>query len=313
MASDQQTLSNVPETSVGAPGSMNARLRSLTTRLWRTLEYSSAYLALIAAAKVLIVMYILSLPLSPAPLVGALVTFAIYANDRIVDTESDSVSNPDRTAFVQRYQSELYVLAAVAYGLGVAVAALGGALAFGLTVLPGLLWVAYAVEWIQVNTVQVTRLKEIPVINSVLVAIAWAVPVVVLPVAFADATLTPTAGLLVLYFSFATFVNTEIANIRDVESDRASGVATMPTIVGVERTRVVLSALSLGTLVVLCGGVASGIVTVLSAAVLSTGVVCLVVILSLVERISNERLLALGAECTPVPVLLGLAVLAVLS
>jgi 4-hydroxybenzoate polyprenyltransferase len=258
-------------------------------------------------------MYILSLPLSPAPLVGALVTFAIYANDRIVDTESDSVSNPDRTAFVQRYQSELYVLAAVAYGLGVAVAALGGALAFGLTVLPGLLWVAYAVEWIQVNTVQVTRLKEIPVLNSALVAIAWAVPVVVLPVAFADATLTPTAGLLVLYFGFATLVNTEIANIRDVESDRASGVATMPTIVGVERTRTTLYTLSLGTLVVLCGGVVSGIVTVLSAAVLSIGVVCLVGILSLVERISNERLLALGAECTPVPVLLGLVVLAVLS
>lgn len=313
MASDPKTLSNVPNNSRPASVSPNTRFQSLAMRLWRTLEYSSAYLSLVAAAKVLIVMYVLSLPLSPAPLVGALITFAVYANDRLVDIESDGVSNPNRTAFVRKYQSELYVLAAVAYGLGVAVAALGGGLAFGLAILPGLFWVTYAVDWIQVDTVGITRLKEISVVNSILVALAWALPVVALPVAFADATLTPTAGLLFLYFGVATFVNTEIANVRDVESDTASGVATMATSVGVERTRTVLSALSLSTFALLAGGVVVGVISVLSATVLSIGAVSLVVVLSLFGRVPNERLLALGAECTPIPVLLGLAVVTLLS
>jgi 4-hydroxybenzoate polyprenyltransferase len=157
----------------------------------------------------------------------------------------------------------------------------------------------------------VTRLKEVPVVNSLLVAVAWALPVVLVPIGFADATVTPAAGFLVLYFTFATFVSTEVSNVRDIESDRAAGVSTLPTALGLSRTRVALYGLSACTLAILAVGVGWGALGVFQAGVLSLGVASLVMVVSLFGRISNERLLALGAECTPVPVLGVLAVVPV--
>lgn len=279
-------------------------------RVWAVLEYSSAYLAFVAAVKVFIVTVLLSLPLSLAPLVGALVTFAVYANDRLVDLPEDRDYRPRRAAFVSRYRNVLYATAAVSYGIGVAVSALGGPLAFGLTLLPGVAWVLYAIEWLRIGTVGIQRLKEVPLVSSLLVAFAWSVPVVVLPVAFTEARLTPLAALVFVYFALTTLISTEMANIRDVESDRASGIRTVPTVFGVERTRTVLYAIGTLTLTVLGYGAYDGYLTGLTAAILAVGVFILVTVLALSSRLEDIQRLTVSAECSPIPVLALLAIAA---
>lgn len=276
--------------------------------MWKPLVYSSAYLALIAVAEVLVVRYLLSLPPSPAPIVGALITFAIYANDRLVDLETDVESSPKRTAFVRRHRDTMYVLGALAYGVAVAVSVLGGPVSLALALLPGAAWVLYAVDWVPVSGAPFRRLKEIVVINSALVAIAWSLPLVLLPLAFADATIGSTAIVVFLYFALATFVNTEVANVGDVESDRRSGDATLPVVLGVERTRQTLYGVVALTGALLAFATAAGHLTSTAAVILSAGLAALLGVIALVGRVDDDDLLGIAAECTRLPVFVILVV-----
>lgn len=309
MASKSEQLTDA-ELSVNQSAVSGAQQQSWAWKLWGILKHSSAYLAVIAVTKVCIVLSVLSLPLSAAPAVAGLVTFAIYANDRLVDIEPDRLSNPARAAFVLRNRDRLYVLGAVAYGLAAALSLFGGPVAFALVVAPGMVWVAYARDWIPIGW-RVSRLKDILLVNSVVVAAAWAVPVVVVPVAFAGASFGPTAGVLVLYFFLGTFVNVEIANIKDLSGDARSGVRTLPVAYGVTRTRQVLYALTTLTVGVLVVASAAGYLSVLATAVLALGPLASYGILTLLGRVDNSDSLSVLAECTRLPVFVVLVVVSV--
>lgn len=311
VASDPGNLSTVRETTVGhdrpAATGWLGRLRDV----WAVAEFSAAYLAVIAMAEVLLVMILLDLPLTPAPLVGGLITFAIYVNDRLVDLAADGRSNPQRTSFVRRHRQKLYVLGAIAYGLGAALAALGGPAAFGLAILPGVAWTAYAVDWVPTDAAPFERLKEIVVVNSVIVATAWALPVVLLPVAWAGAGITPLVAVAFAYLLLATFVNAEIANVRDVAADSEAGVATLPTTLGIKRTKLLLAGLTLLGLGLVAGGAGAGIVGSRAAAILATGYVALLGVVALVGRRVDHNTLTIAAECTRLPVFVLLVAVAV--
>ncbi|GGM68802.1 4-hydroxybenzoate polyprenyltransferase [Halarchaeum rubridurum] len=229
-----------------------AALSEYGTRAKDALVYSSAYLVVIAAVEVVTAMVALSLPPSPAPLVIALLTFAVYVGDRIADAAEDAATSPERAAFVTRHRRLFSLGTAAAYGLAVALAVLGGPLALAVTLLPGAFWILYASDWLPSLSRYASRLKDVLVVNSAVVALAWAVCVVCLPLAYADGAFTPTAAVVFGYFFLDTYVNTEIPNLRDREGDAANGVATLPVVLGVRRTRHVLYALDL----VLVAGIA---------------------------------------------------------
>jgi 4-hydroxybenzoate polyprenyltransferase len=312
MASDPEHWTDAADRRVTRRRSATDPIRRLVGTAWRILEYSSAYLALVGAAEALIVTYLLSLSPSPAPAVIALVTFAVYANDRLVDLETDSTSSPRRMAFVDRHSEALYVLAAVSYGLAAALSALGGPLAFGITLLPGAAWLVYAIDWVDLSSVRFDRAKEIPVVSSLIVSGAWAMAVVLLPVAFADRVMTPAGGVLFVYFLLAAFVSAEVANVRDVESDARNGIATMVTFLGVARSRIALWAVSLIAATLPAVAAVRGIVTPATAAILALGIVPLFAVVALLGRAGDGGGLTIAAECTRVPAFVALTALAFL-
>lgn len=239
-------------------GRFVAWLTAYGERAGDVLVYSSGYLAAVAAVETAIVMYLLSIPANPAPVVTALVTFSVYSYDRIVDADTDALSNPRQAAFVRKHGDVLYVLASLSYAAALTTALLWGPLAFGLTLLPGLFAVLYAADWVPDLGGRIRRLKQIVVVNSALVASAWTITLVFLPLAFAGRTLSVAGAAVFLLFFVRTFVDAELPNVRDVESDRATGVATIPVVLGVRRTRHVLYALDLLTVgLVLCAGAES--------------------------------------------------------
>ena len=268
--------------------------------------YSSAYLAFVAMVYVAIVMVLLGLPPNLAPVVGGLVTFAIYANDRLVDVEADAATNPQRSAFVRRHRDELYALAAVAYGLAVALSVLGGPITLVVTLMPGVFWVLYATDWIPGVWFHVRRLKEVLVVNSAVVAFAWAASAILLPIGYTDAPLTPAAGFVFAYFFLRSFANSEIPNVRDVEADRAVGVSTLPVVFGVERTRRMLYGVDLLTAGIVGYAGFTGHLPALPVAALLVGVGYSLVVTAFVGRVEEVGLLALAAECEYVVVGLAL-------
>lgn len=240
-------------------------------RIRDVLTYSSAYLVFIAMIEVLTVHVVLSVPLNPAPLVVGLVAFSVYVGDRIADAETDELATPERSAFVTRYRTPLSVATALAYGIAVALAITGGPAALAITLMPGAFWILYASDWLPAVGIHFDRLKQVLVVNSALVALAWAIAVVGLPLAFADASVTPLAAVLFVYFFVDTFVNTEIPNVRDVEADAAIGVSTLPVAFGVDRTRHVLYGIDLALIGFVAVAFATGVVATAVAAAILVG------------------------------------------
>jgi len=177
-----------------------------------------------------------------------LVVFAVYTNDRLADVDTDVMSNPGQAAFVRRHRDVLYVLASIAYGLAVALSVLGGPIALAVALLPGVFWVCYATNWIPGQGVgRVQRLKDVFLVNTIVVALAWAATLTFLPLAFAGEPITTPTLVVFSYFFLRVGTNTEIPNVRDVDGDRAIGVRTIPVVFGVTRTRWILSAIDLCT------------------------------------------------------------------
>ena len=271
------------------------------------LVYTSAYMAVVAVVEVAVAMVLLALPPSPAPVVLGLVTFAVYAGDRVADADTDALTNPEQAAFVRRHRGTLHVLSAVAYGLAVSLSVLGGPLVVAITVLPGVLWVLYATDWIPGVGLHVQRLKDVLVLNSAVVAFAWAVSLTFLPIAFAGADVTWTAGAVFAYFFLRSFVDAEIPNVHDVDGDRAIGVNTLPVAFGVRRTRQALYVVDVLTAAVVAAAALTGHFHAGVAVALLAGVAYSLGVTSLVGRFGDEKLFALAVECEYVVVAVALA------
>jgi len=296
MSHETPPLSGPSDSTRSTYSILSSKASAAGTRVRDALVFSSAYLACIAVVQVVIAMAVLSLSWNFAPVVVGLVTFAVYAGDRVADAETDAVSNPRQAAFARRHGDVLYVLVALAYGLAVALSVFGGPVALAVTVLPGAFWVVYAADVLPDIGARVQRLKDVFLLNTAVVALAWATTLTFLPLAFAGASVTPSALVVFAYFFLGTFVSTEIPNVRDTEGDREIGVSTLPVVVGVTRTRQALYGVTLAA-----GGlVVAAIVVDLLPAVAATlliGLGYLLAVTALVGRREVTNAVTIAAEC----------------
>lgn len=292
-------------------------------RLLVAFASGSPFVATVAAVEVLIAIALLGLPLTPAPaVVVALVTFAVYTVDHVSDADADARSTPERAALAHRYSDQLMIAAALAYGLAVALAIVGGPLALGVTLLPGAFWVLYASDWLpnagrfvgaavadgRIDAVRrrVPRLKDVVVVNSVVVALGWAIAVTVLPLAFAGADagtvvaaeVDPAVGVVFAYFFFRSFVDTELPNVRDIDADAAVGVATLPVVLGIAGTRKLLYGVDLVTTSVLVFAAAAGLLAWPLAGALGAGIAVSVCVTALAGRVDDASMLGVAPDCS---------------
>jgi len=274
-----------------------AGLTRVGERVGNTLVYSSAYLAVVAMAEMAVVMALLAVEANPAPVVVALVAFAVYSYDRIVDVDADAVSSPDQAAFVRRHRDVLYLLASAAYAVAVTLSLLGGPLALGVTLIPGLFGVLYASDWMPDVGSSVRRFKDLLVVNTSMVAFAWAVTLTFLPLAFTGGAFGPTAGIVFGYLFLRSFVDAELPNVGDVAGDREAGVSTIPVVFGVRRTRHVLYAVDLLSLGMVGYAVATEVLPAALGGALCLGVVYSLGVVSRVGRTDDSELLTIASEC----------------
>ncbi|WP_435146126.1 UbiA family prenyltransferase [Halobaculum sp. P14] len=296
MASEQKSVSVGSDDTAPWYSTVAASLLDAGDRTKRVLMYSTAYLVVIAAVEAALVVVGLSLPPSPAPLVVALLTFAVYAGDRIADVDADEATKPGQAAFVRAHKTAFSVLTAASYGLAITVSVTGGPDALVLALLPGAFWVLYASDWLPSLGAYFRRLKDVLVVNSVVVALAWALTLVMLPLAFADAAVTPAAAALFVYFLVDRFINTEIPNVTDRAGDEAVGVSTLPVVLGVRRTRQVLYVLTATLAGFLAAAYAAGLLPAALTAALLVGSAYTLAVTAAVGRTDKQTRLSVASE-----------------
>jgi 4-hydroxybenzoate polyprenyltransferase len=227
---------------------------SIVQRLRLILDFimfSSSYVAIAAVGLAYTSCFIQSIPWEGTILlIMALVSFSVYNLNRKTDEEEDEINHQDRFIFTKKFEKHLFCAAILAYGLALAIAAYYGIIVFGIVLIPLISGILYSVPLLPASW-RYRRLKEIPAFKNLVVAFAWALPLSLLPVFITGAEITTsTAVAAILFISYFIFASV-LPDIRDREGDAATGVRTIPVVIGVERTKALLVGLNL----ILGGGV----------------------------------------------------------
>lgn len=209
----------------------------LGTALWWA-QHLSVVQGVVAGAKTAFAVALLGVRTPVAVPIVALVAFGVYTANDLADIEEDAINCPDRSSFVADHPLAVATLTVGAFALGGGLAwAAGGGLALAVAFVP--LWAALGYSLPVPRRGR--RLKDIFALNTALVALAWAVTVTAVPLVLAGRPVGPVAVAVGLLFFLRSFVSVEVFNVRDVAGDAATGVRTLPVVLGVGRTRQVLA------------------------------------------------------------------------
>jgi 4-hydroxybenzoate polyprenyltransferase len=237
--------------------------------------------------------------------VMSMITFSVYNLNRKTDEAEDALNHERRFRITKKFERHFFIAALAAYLIALTISVFYGVFAFCVAILPLVSGIFYSVpilpQWCRYR-----RLKEIPVMKNVVVSTSWAFSATLLPV-FMTGSVMGTSTLLVFLFTFSwTFIASTLPDIRDRAGDSATGVATIPVLIGVARTRFLLTGINLisGVLIFTLGRsvlpIGSWVVIICS---LVYSQVCIVVIDRtrmnnlLVDVISDGQFLAIGGLC----------------
>jgi len=231
---------------------------SIVRRLHNLIDFimfSSAYVAIAAAGMVYTSCFIQGIDLNAA-IVGvmALISFSVYNLNRKTDEVEDEINHKKRFIFTKTFEKPLFYAAIVAYTIALGISLLYGIQALIITTIPLISGILYSVP-IMPATWRYRRLKEVPAIKNLVVAVAWALPLSLLPVFITSSSPGWMTGITALFFFNYVFIASILPDIRDREGDALTNVMTIPVTIGVRRTQVLLIGINLliGGFVLLVG------------------------------------------------------------
>ena len=221
-------------------------IRPFCPAVTRFIVYTSLYLSIAGAAMVYISCFLQGLAFDPvAAALLVLVTFAVYNLNRRTDEDEDAINHTERYAFTKKHGLILFCSAACAYAVALGLSALRGPASLIVTAVPLVAGIVYSVPLFPARF-GFKRLKEVPLMKSMVVAFSWAVPPALLPICHAALPAGAATGIAGAFFFLLVFTNTVVFDIRDVEGDAVSGVRTIPTIFGAGGALLLLTGLNAG-------------------------------------------------------------------
>jgi 4-hydroxybenzoate polyprenyltransferase len=209
------------------------------------LLYSSGYIGIMAVAMTYTSSSLQNLPWNPsAAIILSFVVFSVYNLNRKTDAAEDALNHAGRFSFTSRYGQPLFFSALAAYGGALILAASAGPAGVLLAAVPLLAGIIYSVPLLS-GFCGYQRVKEIPVMKNIVVSGSWAITFSFLPVLLAG-TFPDIHSLVVFALIFEyVFIASVLPDIRDREGDAATQVYTIPVLIGVEKTRLFLTAFNL--------------------------------------------------------------------
>lgn len=207
--------------------------------------YSNLWISLSAWGCVRVTEACLGLPHDARAGFMAMATmFMVYTFAKAIhfDPQADQCNDPERTQFLLRHRRWLIRLAGLLYGLALSLAYPLG-LAW-LCWLPFLTALLYDVKWLPAGW-KYRRLKDIPGIKSLVVALTWAAVTVLFPVGLAPATSSVAVAWMLVWHTLLWLVNTIFFDVGDMAGDALEGTRTLPLVLGFATTRRLLLGLAL--------------------------------------------------------------------
>ena len=221
--------------------------------LYQFIMFSSIFVGLAAMGMVYTSCFIQELPIGPpAMIIMFLTAYSVYNLNRKTDEDEDVINHEGRYAFTKKNEGVLFLSAIFAYAGAVGIAIFSGPYAVFVTLIPLLSGVLYSMKWLPPGF-RYRRLKDIPVIKNIVVALAWSSMLSLLPVSLTGAI--PDEEMFIAFFMFFSyaFIASTIPDIRDRNGDALAGIITIPVLYGERKTKEFLIGFNLVSCLFLIG------------------------------------------------------------
>ena len=217
----------------------------MAREVWEFFLYSSLFLTAAATGMAYVSCLIQGFALSlPAAAILGMVVFSVYNLNRKTDEAEDALNHASRFRVTSAYSRQLFMLAIAAYAGALCIAASCGITAIAVAAVPLLSGILYSSP-ILPQSFGYRRLKEIPVVKNIVVSFAWGCSFSLLPVTVNGAAPGYPALIAFILIFCWTFIASTLPDIRDSRGDAETGICTIPVLLGIPRTRQILTVFNL--------------------------------------------------------------------
>jgi 4-hydroxybenzoate polyprenyltransferase len=199
-------------------------------------------------------------------LLSILLSIGVYLLNRVLET--DNINYPERSIFFVRFKWLLAVsIAALVVPIAVLLAT-GNLRPLPVFFLGSLIGVLYSVKILPFydgSNIRWISLKHIPLVKNISVSLLWGGSALAIVILMCDTRYFFRPDVIMLFFTFTILnLNSTIAcDIRDIEGDRTDSITTLPTLLGLKKTFLALSALNIAGGVVVSGAFLTGAISLL--------------------------------------------------
>ena len=180
--------------------------------------------------------------------VSFLYFFSMYNINHIADKDSVRINEPDRIEFYEKNRDILLKIGVTSSLVSLLISAFFGFASFLLMLISVCLGIAYSVKifpsYIS-RHIKYQRLKDIPASKDVFVALAWATVCVLVPASakiWGGINFSIMASFVFVFL--VSYIRSVLFDIRDIQGDRFVGRETIPILIGKEKTKIFLLAIS---------------------------------------------------------------------
>ena len=168
-----------------------------------------------------------------------LTVFSVYSLNKLTDIKEEAINFPERLGFLAGRTRLVLVYSLGAYALAVLLVVLEKPVAIPVIFIRLIANALYSSRLIP----GLPRLKDIPFMKNLIVAISWALVCVLIPAAYSE-HLDAKVLLIICFMTLKSIINTVLYDVRDVAGDKENGIITVPILLGLEKTSLVLLAVN---------------------------------------------------------------------
>ncbi len=203
-----------------------------------------------------------ALPGMPLLAVAYLIPLVVYSFNIYIEHEKDRAANPERSWLAAR-KARVYPLMIMLFALLMGAALLHTSLSLALftsaLVLAGILY----------TLVFKGLTKKIPGFKSAYTSLIWACDGAFFLAFYDPAYASPACAFIFVFILVKSLINTAFFDIKDVETDKAEGLKTVPAVLGKDKALRLLRVLNPIAFVPLPAGVLSGALPAFSLSLLA--------------------------------------------
>lgn len=200
--------------------------------------------------------------------IAALYVLAMHTVNRLTDEYQEEFADPFLPRFYVRFRRALFLMVIAAALLALAFSWREHLATFILILIACIAGALYRVkvlsQWLLpaplVRLIRYESLKDIPGMKEIFISGAWAAVTTVVPALGHEEIGLMQPGLyVVMLFAFSlVFMRNVLFDVRDIQRDKIVGRETIPTLLGLTRTKVLLSVLAAMMTLLLLGSSSMG-------------------------------------------------------